>query len=113
MIRTLIGGAALVTVAGLLSAQTPQGPNAHASDTAKGKVAEHGHHPVAKHHRGSVDRNPNAATPAVHATRATPATPAHGEGPATPATPAKPATPAVPSAGHGSSGTGSGNGHRP
>jgi len=113
MIRTVIGSAALFALAGVLSAQTPQVPNAHASDTAKVKVAEHRHHPAAKHHRGSVDRNPNAATPAVHATRATPATPAHGEGPATPATPAKPATPAVPSSGHGSSGTGSGNGHRP
>jgi len=114
MIRTFFGGALALAVSSLLSAQTPQPPNAHASDTAKAKVAEHRHHPPAKHHRGTVDRNPNAATPAVHATRATPATPAHGEGPATPAVPAKPATPAVPSsASHHSSGTGPTNSHRP
>jgi hypothetical protein len=68
-------------------------PNAHASDTAKAKVAEH----RATHTRGSVDHP--AATPAtraVPATRATPATPASGGNPATPATPATRATPAVP-----------------
>jgi hypothetical protein len=113
MIRSVIVAAVALAVAGVLAAQTG-GPNAHASDTAKVKVAEHRHHPPAKHHKGTVERNPNAATPAVHATRATPATPAHGEGPATPATPAKPATPAIPHSGsHNGPSTGSANGHKP
>ncbi len=99
MLRKIIGIAVALAVPVILAAQTPTIPNAHASDTAKAKVAEQ-RHPRAKRHRGSVvgseHRNPNAATPATPATRATPATPTHGAGPATPASPATPATPAVP-----------------
>ncbi|SRR6266576_2738600 len=76
---------------GFLTAQR-EIPNAHASDTAKARVAAH-----ATHVRGSVDHPPvTPATRAVPATRATPATPASGGNPATPATPATRATPAVP-----------------
>jgi len=114
MFNRIIGIALALALPAALSAQTPEIPNSHASDTAKAKVAEH-RHPSARSHRGSVEpmgpRNPNAATPAVRATRATPATPAHGAGPATPATPATPAIPASPS--HKPSSPGQSGNHRP
>jgi hypothetical protein len=96
---------ALLLVPALVVAQT-EGPgnsgtipNAHASDTAKVKVA------AAMAHRATVvrgeavglDNQPvTPATPAVRATRATPAVPNPDGGPATRAVPATPATPAVP-----------------
>jgi hypothetical protein len=99
-----------------LAAQAPQVPNAHASDTAKAKVAVH-RHPKVTRHRGTVEagesRNAKAATPAVPATRATPAKPAHGEGPAVPAVPAKPATPATPASSSNKPSDPGANGHRP
>ena len=98
MIRKLLGFAAACAVPTLLAAQTPQIPNAHASDQGKAMVALHSQGAAhrAKHHRGDVvavdvPRNPNAATPA---TRATPAVPGHGDVPTVPAHPATPATPA-------------------
>jgi hypothetical protein len=115
-----LGTALVLALPFSLTAQSPQIPNAHASDTAKAKVAEH-HHPSARSYRGSVEnalpRNPSGATPAGQATSATPATPAtptQGGGPATPATPASPATPAVPaSPSHKPSNPGESNSHRP
>jgi len=96
MLRKLIPFAAILVLPAVAVAQTPQIPNAHASDTAKAKVAEH----RATHVRGEpvgLDHRPvTPATRAVPATRATPATPASGGGAAVPATPATPATPAVP-----------------
>ena len=65
-------------------------PNAHASDTAKARVAAH-----ATHVRGSVDHPP--VTPATRAVPATRAIPASGGNPATPAIRATPAVPASPS----------------
>ncbi|PYP70799.1 MAG: hypothetical protein DMD41_14085 [Gemmatimonadetes bacterium] len=107
----------LLAVPALLAAQTPQIPNANASDTAKHRVALALQH-RATHVRGSVvgpDNQPvTPATRAVPATRATPATPASGGNPATPATPAKPATPAVPaSPSHKPSSPGQSGLHRP
>lgn len=86
-------------------------PNAHASETAKAKVA------VAQHHAtqirgaalGTDNRPVTPATPAVRATPATRATP--GAGGATPATPATPAVPASPSKKPTS--PGQSGGHRP
>src|SRR2546423_12327094 len=76
---------------GFLAAQR-EIPNAHASDTAKARVAAH-----ATHVRGSVDHPPvTPATRAVPATRATPATPASGGGAAVPAAAASPDNPAGP-----------------
>jgi|SRR5258705_13400043 hypothetical protein len=74
---------------GFLAAQS-EIPNAHASDTAKARVAAH-----ATHVRGSVDHPP--VTPATRAVPATRATPASGGNPATPAIRATPAVPASPS----------------
>ena len=74
---------------GFLAAQSDI-PNAHASDTAKARVAAH-----ATHVRGSVDHPP--VTPATRAVPATRATPASGGNPATPAIRATPAVPASPS----------------
>jgi hypothetical protein len=89
----LILGSLLTTAT--LAAQTPEIPNAHASDTAKARVST-------RHVRGvavGLDNRPvtpaTPAVPATRATRATPATPGSG-GRATPATPAVPATPATP-----------------
>src|SRR5713101_533658 len=89
----------LFAVPALLAAQTPQIPNANASDTAAHRVALGGalqHR--ATHTRGSVvgpDNRPvTPATPAIPAKPATPATPSSGGGPATPAVPAPPAVPA-------------------
>lgn len=95
----LILGSLLTTAT--LAAQTPEIPNAHASDTAKARVAANGAPHRATHVRGvavGLDNRPvTPATPAVPATRATRATPATpGSGGATPATPAVPATPATP-----------------
>jgi hypothetical protein len=90
-------------VPALAAAQTPGPvgqliPNAHASDSAKAKVAAAMAH-RATHVRGEAlgpDNEPvTPATRAVSETHATPAT--SGEGPATPATPATPAVPASPS----------------
>src|SRR5438445_10388211 len=87
----------LFAVPALLTAQTPQIPNANASDTAKHRVALALQH-RATHTRGSVvgpdDRPVTPATPAIPGK---PATPASGGGPATPAVPATPAGPASPS----------------
>jgi len=100
MIRvfSLTLGALLATAT--LAAQAPSIPNAHASDTAKTRVAAVGAPRGGTHVRGEAlgpDNRPvTPATPAVPATRAVPATPASGGGAATPATPAAPATPAVP-----------------
>src|SRR5712692_764938 len=95
----------LFAVPALLAAQTPQIPNANASDTAKHKVALALQH-RATHTRGSVvgpDDRP-----------VTPATPASGGGAAAPAVPAKPATPAVPaSPAQKPSSPGQSGGHRP
>ena len=107
----------LLAVPALLAAQTPQIPNANASDTAKHRVALALQH-RATHMRGSVvgpdNQTVTPATRAVPATRATPATPASGGNPATPATPAKPATPAVPaSPSHKPSSPGQSGLHRP
>jgi hypothetical protein len=106
----------LFAVPALLAAQTPQIPNADASDTAKHRVAMGGaleHR--ATHTRGSVvgpDNRP--VTPATPAIPAKPATPASGGGPATPAVPARPATPAVPaSPSRKPSSPGQSGGHRP
>jgi len=89
----------LFAVPALLAAQTPQIPNANASDTAKHKVALALQH-RATHTRGSVvgpDNLPvTPAVPAIPAKPAMPATPASGGGAAAPAMPAKPAMPAVP-----------------
>lgn len=79
-----------------LAAQTPDIPNAHASDTAKSKVAQHRATRILGQALGPDNRPVTPATPAIPATRATPATPSSGGGPATPAVPAKRATPAVP-----------------
>ena len=107
----------LLAVPALLAAQTPQIPNANASDTAKHRVALALQH-RATHTRGSAvgpDNRPvTPATRAVPATHPTPATPASGGGPATPAVPAKPATPAVPaSPSHKPSSPGQTGSHRP
>jgi len=107
----------LLAVPALLAAQTPQIPNANASDTAKHRVALALQH-RATHTRGSVvgpDNQPvTPATPAIPAKPATPATPASGGGPATPAAPARPAMPAVPaSPSHKPSSPGQSGGHRP
>jgi len=96
---TLILGPLFVTAT--LAAQTPDIPNAHASDTAKARVAAAGAPRRATHVRGvavGLDNRPvTPAVPATRATRAVPATPgAGGATPATPAVPATPATPAVP-----------------
>jgi len=98
MIRKLLGFAATCAVPTLLAAQTPQIPNAHASDQGKAMVALHSQGAAhrATHRRGDVvavdaPRNPNAATPATHAT---PAMPGHGDVPTIPAHRATPATPA-------------------
>lgn len=106
-------------VPALLAAQTPKvaAPNAHASDTAKVRVAA----AMAKratHVRGEAvgpDNQPvTAATPAVRATRATPAVPNPDGGPATRAVPATPATPAVPaSASHRPDNPSAGHSRRP
>jgi len=88
---------------GFLAAQS-EIPNAHASDTAKARVAAH-----ATHVRGSVDHPP--VTPATRAVPATRAIPASGGSPATPAIRATPAVPASPSKKPTSPGQ-SGN-HRP
>ena len=107
MIGKFLSVLTAVAVPTILAAQTPEIPNAHASDQGKAMVALHsqGAKHRATHRRGDVvaptpdvERNPNAATPATRetpATRATPAVPGNG-GPATPAIPAKPATPATP-----------------
>jgi len=104
----------LFAVPALLTAQTPQIPNANASDTAKHRVALAMQH-RATHTRGSVvgpdDRPVTPATPAIPGK---PATPASGGGPATPAVPARPATPAVPaSPSRKPSSPGQSGGHRP
>jgi hypothetical protein len=85
-----------VTLAGpaLLAAQGV--PNAHASDTAKSKVAQHRATRVHGTALGTDHRPVTPATRAVPATKATPATPSTGGGAATAASPATPATPAVP-----------------
>ena len=101
----------LLAVPALLAAQTPQIPNANASDTAKHRVALALQH-RARHTRGSVvglDNRP--VTPATPAIPAKPTTPASGDGPATPAVPARPAVPASPS--HNPSSPGQSGGHRP
>jgi hypothetical protein len=108
----------LFAVPALLAAQTPQIPNANASDTAQHRVAlgeggalQH----RATHTRGSVlgpDNRP--VTPATPAIPAKPATPASGGGPAGPAVPARRATPAVPaSPSQKPSSPGQSGGHRP
>ena|SRR5207245_3276689 len=107
----------LFAVPALLTAQTPQIPNANASDTAKHRVALALQH-RATHTRGSVvgpDNRPvTPATPAIPAKPATPGSPASDGGPATPAIPARPATPAVPaSPSHKPSSPGQSGGHRP
>ena len=88
-LSTLTIGSLMATAT--LAAQTPQIPNAHASDTAKARVAAAGA-PRATHARGTavgLDNRPvTPAVPAVPATRATPATPAV---PAAP--PGRPASP--------------------
>jgi hypothetical protein len=92
MFRKVLPLVVAFALPGMLAAQS-EIPNAHASDTAKAKVAEH----RATQVRGSVENaDVTPATRAVPATRATPATSASGGNPATPAKPATPATPAVP-----------------
>ncbi len=115
MLRKLIVVAAALILPAALIAQDI--PNAHASDTAKAKVAAHsqGAQHRATHTMGSavgLDNRP--ATPAVPATKATPATPSSGGGAATSATPATPATPAVPaSPSNKPSSPGQSGSHRP
>jgi hypothetical protein len=89
MFRKILPLVMSLALPGLLAAQS-EIPNAHASDTAKARVAAH-----ATHVRGSVDHPP--VTPATRAVPATRATPASGGNPATPAIRATPAVPASPS----------------
>src|SRR5260221_11805213 len=109
MTSKVLGLAVTLALPTMLSGQTPQIPNEHASDQGKAMVALHSQGAAhrATHRRGEVVtvphvRNPNAATPAV---RATPAVPGHG---LVPTVPAKRATPAVPAHKGGQSGN-----HRP
>lgn len=89
MFRKILPLVMSLALPGLVAAQR-EIPNAHASDTAKARVAAH-----ATHVRGSVDHPP--VTPAARAVPATRATPASGGNPATPAIRATPAVPASPS----------------
>ena len=111
MLRKLIPLAAILVFPAVAAAQTPQIPNAHASDTAKAKVAEHRATQVRGEPVGLDHRPVTPATRAVPATRATPATPASGGGAAIPATPATPAVPASPS--HKPTSPGQSANHRP
>src|SRR2546428_14017953 len=106
MINKLRGLAVALALPTIAAAQTPQIPNAQASDRGKAMVALHSQGAAhrATHRRGDVvavphTRNPNAATPAV---RATPAVPGHG---VVPTVPAKRATPAVPAPQGGQAGS--------
>ena len=86
MLRKILVLAAVLAVPSVLSAQGV--PNAHASDTAKSKVAQH----RATQVRGKASGIDNR--PVTPATRAVPASPSgSGGGAATPATPAIPASP--------------------
>jgi type IV secretory pathway VirJ component len=115
---------AVLAVPGVLAAQDI--PNAHASDTAKSKVAAHRQNPqvpaqeasdtakskVAQHRatkvRGAASGTENR--PVTPATRAVPATPSGSAGGA--ATPAQPAVPASPSKKPADAGSQAGS-HRP
>lgn len=89
-------------------------PSAHASDTAKAKVAAAMAH-RATHVRGeAVGPDNQPVTPATPATRAVRAQPGAGEGGrAIPATPAVPATPASPALAHRPPQAGTGHGRKP
>lgn len=116
MIRKLCGIAVMLALPTLVAAQTPQIPNAHASDTAKAMVAAHaqGMQHRATHTRGSVvglDNRPTwiATPPAQRAIpqpggAATPAVPPSS----TPVTGAVPAQPPQKPSSPGQSGN-----HRP